>query len=91
MKLSSACFAPVSCSRAMPWAEEPWTTCVVFGSLAALLIVITAVFAAMSLPPAMNNFGPTTFEMTAKDFDPERDIDILFLDRPQDLDSGKGG
>ncbi|MGN6303677.1 MAG: DUF4424 domain-containing protein [Mesorhizobium sp.] len=35
--------------------------------------------------------GPTTFEMTAQDFDPERDIDILFLDRPQDLGSGNGG
>lgn len=35
--------------------------------------------------------GPTTFEMTAQDFNPERDIDILFLDRPQDLNSGQGG
>jgi hypothetical protein len=35
--------------------------------------------------------GPTTFEMTAEDFYPEQDIDILFLDRPQDLNSGNGG
>jgi hypothetical protein len=37
--------------------------------------------------------GPTTFEMTAEDFYPEQDLDILFLDRPQDLNSqnGNGG
>ena len=35
--------------------------------------------------------GPTTFEMTAEDFYPERDLDILFLDRPQELNSGSGG
>lgn len=34
--------------------------------------------------------SPTTFEMTAEDFYPERDLDILFLDRPQDYD-GQGG
>jgi len=34
--------------------------------------------------------GPTTFEMTAGDFLPEQDIDILFLDRPQELDGGSG-
>lgn len=34
--------------------------------------------------------GPTTFEMTAEDFDPEHDLDILILDRRQDL-GGKGG
>jgi hypothetical protein len=32
--------------------------------------------------------GPTTFEMTAEDFYPEQDLDILFLDRPQDLNNG---
>ncbi|MFS9599004.1 DUF4424 family protein, partial [Klebsiella variicola] len=32
--------------------------------------------------------GPTTFEMTAEDFVPERDIDILLLDRPEN-ESGK--
>lgn len=35
--------------------------------------------------------GPTTFEMTARDFYPEQDLDILFLDRPRDLNSGNGG
>lgn len=34
--------------------------------------------------------GPTTFEMTAEDFFPERDIDILLLDRPDDGGTGKG-
>jgi hypothetical protein len=34
--------------------------------------------------------GPTTFQMTAEDFYPERDLDILFLDRQQDLKSQNG-
>lgn len=34
--------------------------------------------------------GPTTFEMTAEDFYPEHDLDILFLDRPRDLQTGDG-
>ena len=34
--------------------------------------------------------GPTTFEMTAEDFFPERDIDILLLDRRQDDGTAKG-
>ncbi|GLS41447.1 hypothetical protein GCM10010869_70440 [Mesorhizobium tianshanense] len=34
--------------------------------------------------------GPTTFEMTAQDFYPERDIDILLV-VPSDSDSGSGG
>lgn len=38
----------------------------------------------------VKKIGPTTFQMTAQDFDPEHDVDILFLDRPQDLGSGNG-
>jgi hypothetical protein len=34
--------------------------------------------------------GPTTFEMTAQDFYPERDIDILLV-VPSDSDGGNGG
>lgn len=34
--------------------------------------------------------GPTTFEMTADEFYPEHDLDILFLDKPQ-YDDGNGG
>jgi hypothetical protein len=34
--------------------------------------------------------GPTTFQMTEENFYPDRDLDILFLDRPQDLNGGSG-
>ena len=65
MKVSSACFAVGSWRRAMPWAEAPWTACVVFGSRAALPIVMTAVLAAMSLPPARKSFGSAIWGMSA--------------------------
>ncbi|CCV14671.1 DUF4424 domain-containing protein [Mesorhizobium sp. STM 4661] len=35
--------------------------------------------------------GPTTFEMTAQDFYPERDIDILLLEPTGGSDGGNGG
>ncbi len=35
--------------------------------------------------------GPTTFEMTAEDFYPQRDIDILILERPDDSAAADGG
>ncbi|MBN9275379.1 MAG: DUF4424 domain-containing protein [Mesorhizobium sp.] len=38
----------------------------------------------------VKKIGPTTFQMTAQDFDPAHDIDILLLDRPQDLNAGGG-
>ncbi len=38
----------------------------------------------------VKKIGPTTFQMTAQDFDPAHDIDILLLDRPQELNAGGG-
>ncbi len=38
----------------------------------------------------VKKIGPTTFQMTARDFDPAHDIDVLFVDRPQDLGSRTG-
>ncbi|RWX61252.1 DUF4424 domain-containing protein, partial [Mesorhizobium sp. M4B.F.Ca.ET.089.01.1.1] len=35
--------------------------------------------------------GPTTFEMTAKDFYPEHDIDILLLEQADDTSGGDNG
>jgi hypothetical protein len=38
----------------------------------------------------VKKIGPTTFQMTGENFSPDRDLDILFLDRPQDLGDGSG-
>ncbi|RJT42084.1 DUF4424 domain-containing protein [Mesorhizobium waimense] len=39
----------------------------------------------------VKKMGPTTFEMTGKDFYPERDIDILLLELSDDSVGGEGG